>query len=375
MNKRTSGFTKEDTLAIKGIAIMMMFVHHCFHGRKRYEEFAVNFYPFTENFMLDFALVMKACVGIFVFISAYGIACSLKKVDESHQFDNSYVSSSIARRIWKILSGFWPVYLVAIAGSVIWSPEKFRIYGTGIKRISAIVLNLLGLSKLLGTPNFIATWWYLSLAIMQIFLMPVLYRFYKKYGAFCTVALSFFLPIALQMESSDVVRWLGTMTLGIWMADKEILPRIRDCSITKNAAVDWLIKAAAGLIALLVCFEWKTSDFGELHPNLADGASPVVIIVFCYLFIIVIPGLRQLLMLLGRYSMNMFLIHNFIRDRWFRDFTYSFHYWWLIVLVLLADSLVLSMAIELAKKISGYQKLVSWGEKKIAEIFLPKQES
>lgn len=55
--------------------------------------------------------------------------------------------------------------------------------------------------------------------------------------------------------------------------------------------------------------------------------------------------------------MNMFLLHTLIRVKFFQDFTYSFQSAWLILLVLLIDSLLVSIVVEWLKKVTGYQKL------------------
>ena len=72
-------------------------------------------------------------------------------------------------------------------------------------------------------------------------------------------------------------------------------------------------------------------------------------------FIVVIPGLRQILIFLGIYSANIFIIHNYIRKVWFYDFTYSFKYPLLIVTVLLLISLTLSICIEQIKKLIHFK--------------------
>ena len=71
-----------------------------------------------------------------------------------------------------------------------------------------------------------------------------------------------------------------------------------------------------------------------------------------------IPVLSKILEILGIYSMDIFLIHNLIRARWFYDFTYSFGHWALIALVLLCDSLGVSFLLEKIKKLVRYNHLI-----------------
>ena len=42
-------FSKNDTLKIKGIAILMMYIHHFYLSADRYGKYAVDFFPLTET--------------------------------------------------------------------------------------------------------------------------------------------------------------------------------------------------------------------------------------------------------------------------------------------------------------------------------------
>ena len=45
----------------------------------RYKGFALDFSPFSESSVNTFANFFKICVGIYVFLSAYGLTCSYIK--------------------------------------------------------------------------------------------------------------------------------------------------------------------------------------------------------------------------------------------------------------------------------------------------------
>lgn len=79
---------------------------------------------------------------------------------------------------------------------------------------------------------------------------------------------------------------------------------------------------------------------------------------FMYSFINRIPVVSRILDILGKNSMNIFLLHNFIRIVWYFEFTYSFIYWWLILFVLICDSLAIAFIIEKIKYYIGYDKLI-----------------
>ena len=53
----SQGFTRQQSMAIKGIAIIMMMIHHCFLDESRYAGFHVDFSPFSVLFFYtDFAV-------------------------------------------------------------------------------------------------------------------------------------------------------------------------------------------------------------------------------------------------------------------------------------------------------------------------------
>ena len=94
--------------------------------------------------------------------------------------------------------------------------------------------------------------------------------------------------------------------------------------------------------------------YSEIH----WGVYPIVFMAFCCEFINVIPGVRQILLFLGKHSMNIFLIHTFIRHYFWSDFIYSFGHFVVNVLVLLGISLAVSIVLEWLKNITGYNRLI-----------------
>ena len=65
-------FSKRDSLAVKGAAILLMLCLHCFRIPELYAGFPVNFAPFPEDLVNRICTYGKVCVGIFAFISGYG---------------------------------------------------------------------------------------------------------------------------------------------------------------------------------------------------------------------------------------------------------------------------------------------------------------
>lgn len=358
-------FTKKDTLLVKGVAIIAMLFFHCYTSKTDLTAYSISYAPFVKESVLRMAVWSRVCVGIYVFLSAYGMVFSLKKMEQKGCFDKENIAFYSVRRVWKILSGFWVIYVLVMIGCVIWAPESFKVYKTGYARILYAGLDFFGLSDILGTPRFIGTWWYLGLAFVEILLVPVLYGFYKRYGAFVLIGISYLLPAALGLDMTDLIRWLPAMTLGIWIADKNILAEVKAFEIKRiGMKATRVIEAFAAFVLLFFTYRLRFSEFGKSHLNIVDSVTPLVVILVSYIFIANIPLISQFLCLLGQHSMNIFLFHNFIRARWFEEFTYSFHYWWLIVIVLICDCLLISIFIEKVKVLIHYNDFVMWVERK-----------
>lgn len=97
----TASFSKEDSLALKGIAILMLMFYHCFVTGKNITQYEVNIFPLTFVFANKLVSYFKICVPIFAFISGYGLLQSYQKSQDSRP------TKWQITRIVKTLSGFW----------------------------------------------------------------------------------------------------------------------------------------------------------------------------------------------------------------------------------------------------------------------------
>lgn len=127
-------------------------------------------------------------------------------------------------------------------------------------------------------------------------------------------------------------------------------------------------RAAVGLV---VCLAFIYIDYlCYIYTNAIFSFILVVVIpIFVYQYIAVIPIVNTCLRFLGKHATNMFLIHTFIYYYYYPDFIYSFHYAWLILPVLLCVSLGVSIVIELLKKVTCYDRLTG----KILQYFDKKE--
>lgn len=105
--KKNHTLTKQDSAALKGIAILLMIFHHCFLDPSRFAGHIVSFAPFSQSAIVSLSYFSKICVGIFAFISGYGLYLSAIKQPRSAKA----VSGWTVSRLIKTMSGYWLVYI------------------------------------------------------------------------------------------------------------------------------------------------------------------------------------------------------------------------------------------------------------------------
>lgn len=359
-------FTKEHTMQMKGIAIIILLFHHCFLNAQRwatvpYEKLAttkgwgyypISFAPFSSHTIQYLASFSKICVAMFVFMTGYGMWISYES-----QKKKTTMSNYIKKRMVTLMTGFLIIFVVTEILAIP-TGRFIEVYGHDFRSVVYMIIDALGLAKLLGTPLFCLTWWYMSLAIVLIMIFPFVHSIMEKYQWIVVVA-SIIVPRACGFgQSTDLFRYLLAYTLGMYFAQHDLLARIKEKFMEQNVAGKLLslIVSLIGLAVIIKCRQnawigWKYLDFW-------DGFAAMYVIVISYIYILNGKWIVKGLGFLGKHSMNIFLIHSFYRDVFFHEFTYSFYYAWLDYIVLMAISLVTSIVLEWFKKLIRYEKFI-----------------
>lgn len=368
-------FTKEHTMQMKGIAIIILLFHHCFLNAQRwatvpYEKLAttkgwgyypISFAPFSSHTIQYLASFSKICVAMFVFMTGYGMWVSYES-----QKKKTTMSNYIKKRMVTLMTGFLIIFVVTEILAIP-TGRFIEVYGHDFRSVVYMIIDALGLAKLLGTPLFCLTWWYMSLAIVLIMIFPFVHSIMEKYQWVVVVA-SIIVPRACGFgQSTDLFRYLLAYTLGMYFAQHDLLARIKEKFMEQNVAGKLLslIVSLIGLAVIIKCRQnawigWKYLDFW-------DGFAAMYVIVISYIYILNGKWIVKGLGFLGKHSMNIFLIHSFYRDVFFHEFTYSFYYAWLDYIVLMAISLVTSIVLEWFKKLIRYEKFIDWVKRLVAK--------
>lgn len=345
-------FTKEQSLVVKGVAIMLLLLYHLFHEKAVLNEMMVNYAPFSENVFLQFAGFGNICVAIFVFLTAYGISLD---VFLTEKFTVKEIYDKSAGRFGKLVLNFFWVY-VTMNLLCIGHLNYGSLYGDGKQGLLQMFCDAIGFSTILGTPILNGTWWYMKLAYIFIFLVPLLAFVTKKVGK-TSLFLGFFLPFVVQMDS-DVERYFFVAIFGVVAAHEKWPEKIMNSKI--HPVIWWLVAIPGSVICILIRQNAVVKDF---YWNYIDAVIAFFIVCITVTTIGRVPIVNSILRFLGKHSMNIFLAHTFFYMIVWRKYVYYFEYAIVTFAILLGVSLLYSVVLELTK--AGVKKIFKILQKKM----------
>lgn len=354
-----NGLKKEDSLALKGMAILMMVFYHCYYKATKFQKYDVVFRGFSADQVITVASCMKICVALFAFVSGYGLMYGYKKEKETK---SSFSDSRWAlRHLFSTLSGYWFTAAVAYAGYALFIDRSFRRLGdVRIDKLTAMGMDLLGISWLTGTRSLNGTWWYMSAAIIFILCIPLFYRAVRQWGAVIPVIMIFIFPRVTGIGfpgSASSLSFLMILMIGSLCAQYDFFSCFRSLGNQYRSSRVW-----KGIL-LFLCLSAAFWLYPKLNVKIIweyqYAAVPFLVILFSVEYLFRISWVSRFFQYFGRHSLNIWLIHTFIRD-YMGETVFSVREFWLVPVVILMISLAVSYVIELLKKVTGYQKLVRY---------------
>ena len=356
-----TSLTKNDSLVIKGVAILAMMWHHCFLSG-RFDGFVIAFAPLTQGQAENIAAFCKICVSLFAFVSGYGLCASLQSTFRKDEYTSSKVSNWVLIRYIKSFSGYWFIVVLAwiVTALIDMRPGKVYFSGSVIRGVFNMVVDLLGLGQLFDTPMMVGTWWYMSAAFVFIVTAPILNMLLERFGGIVCLAILLIFPRIGGVSypgAVDFYTFLPVFCIGMIFYRENAFGRIsRWVSGRKShyaAAV--LLSAVATALCYKLSFHMGNGKFWDFKYDLFAA----VYVVLIYLTVAKIAGIKHVLAFLGKHSANIFMIHTFVRDVYLKQFIYSRGHFLAIIAVLLGISLLLSFLVNGIKKVTHYESAVN----------------
>ena len=322
---------KNQSLLIKGIAILLMLLHHLFFVRNGLYD---DIHLFGDHYLVhSIGVFGKLCVALFVFLSGYGLTVSQKGIINLKSF--------YTHRFKKLFLNYWFIWLIFVPIGVFVFKRTFAdVYGTHI--LPKAFLDFWGVLFSFGYKGYNPTWWFYSCIITLYVLFPLLYKKLDKWPLLIItscILVSFMRSIPPIAPISD---YLLPFVTGIWMAKQPV--NKFDC---------------ISIWEVVICFIGLA-----IFRNFSGGYVFIIDTLLCVciaLFVnkVVFPKLLNgVLIEFGKHSMNIFLFHTFIYLYWFTDLIYFTRNPLIIFLELTIVCYLISVIIEFVKRKVGFYRLV-----------------
>lgn len=225
------------------------------------------------------------------------------------------------------------------------------IYGlqNSIKGIWNIFIDFLGIASYFNTPTLNVTWWYMSLAVFLVFIIPLIIEIYEHTGV-CLVFISLFYKYILPETSFTI--YFTCVTLGIFCSKENILVRLYNFKPKNKQKINYILKITISFLFMCVLLYMRS------YYICVDAFTSVLCSYICMELRYNCKYIGKMLCFIGKHSMNIFLIHTLIYWYYFSGLIYSLKNWFLILSALTLSSLAVSIVVEKVKKRIGFYKAV-----------------
>lgn len=360
-------FDQKDTKAVKGVAILLMLLHHLAGFSDR---FPVGFDGFksvlwkgfiTGNVLSSAAVASKICVPIFMFLGGYGMYKKMQKGKYSF-YENIL---GLYKKYWSVFIIFIPMAYILFrrepADGIHWLCTHYVI--TSRKDfVRELIANFIGFNSSMN-----GEWWFFSSYLVALFWGVIFCRVkFKRRDFFRECLIVFLIDIMIRnilpgIGDLEIFRHvhnniyynrlleLSTYScsffLGIVFAKYDALVRL------KKRISDIPLKIPASILGLLIIFISRIYICGE---NAELLYVPFITVFSSVIFDSIMP-LKKTFVFLGEQSTYMWLIHSFY-CYYFYEFTlivYKTQNVFIDLLILVLLSASSSVVLEYITKSAG----------------------
>lgn len=329
--RETLIFSRQQSTFIKGVAIVMLILHHLFLFPSQNHLLTGVFGGSGGGFEFFLSSVGKLCIPLFFFVSGYGLWQSSR--------DDCHLWQSMLRRLQNIYTIYIVTVLVTVLLLFLW---------TGVLPLKSwrhAVETFLGFNVTIN-----GSWWFFIIYVELLLLTPMAVLFVRRFSWGLLLCLSFILyllsaPVSGFPYFARVIESMGlTSTLyktfpvnlfwpnqlyfftGFCLAVSGILETILRRSLNRLHPSFWRYATALVLIAAVLSFRYFFIDIGEFFGVLSKKGINIFqyttintradfILAPVFIFALVLLSYRcesPILSFLGNYSAAIWLIHGSI---------------------------------------------------------------
>lgn len=284
--------TKDETLFLKGMALVLMQWHHLFGVTLEIDDPSRLLWLFGHpGFEVWLAGLGKICVPAFLFLSGYGLAVSGKKA-----------TGYYFRKIGALYRSYWLVFFLFIPVALLFFGHTERYEFNGL----VFLENLLALRT-----SYNLDWWFVETYVLLLLLMPLIQRLRGRPVMLGVASFLLFglhrglggFPLnELELGVIRVLYWQPVFVLGYLCGTRQGNPAI----MRGLALLDRYPTAAAILSAVAI-----PVLYDRLHIVGLMLATPAFVVLGVQIYRRIPARLAAPLISVGTYSMFMWLTHSF----------------------------------------------------------------
>lgn len=350
---RMNRFLKRHTQIMKGIAIILLLVHHGLDPIPR-ENMGI-----WGGIVQNSISLSKLCVAIFAILSGYGMYLSFS--EKKREGTEKSAWRFVFLHILKFYAVFWLAALLSIGIVAVVKGNFGEIYGE--HPLYYLLLDGMGLSYLTGSPKFVNSWWYVTAVLIYYSLFPFLFRIVQKLKR-GNYILMIILGIAVFCfpGMNSIIVYGCVFVHGMILAEREMINRFLNWFEKDRLQVclklEWCL-----LLFLVLCIFRQKFLRGTRTEYYLDWLIAFVLILFvseaaCHLKFI----RKGILELTGSYSLEIYLIHA-VFIRYFGSYVYLTNHCIGVLLRLFAASFAAAVLLKWLEKRLGIHKIPAWCRK------------
>ena len=359
-NKNAIVLNINDTMTLKGIAIIAMLCHHVYICQPEW----VATYPYWLTMLGGLS---KVCVAIFLFCSGYGLATQYEKILNKSLDTKTKIYRTIIfifKRLVKFYSSYWFVFLIFVPITIFFFDRPLsEAYGENVNILKSLFFDVLGVQ---GFQSYNITWWFNKLIILLYLLFPFLFIAIKRtrwFGLLCCFVLMRLANKLGVANYYDIMLWQFPFVLGVgWVLYQD---KVAKWFIGINKYVG-LITVGVVILLLLGIVQrlYNIVPFGSITGIRFDGFLCLILALCVILIFRRMKYTYMILSFLGKHSINIYLIHTFFNYYW-EPLHYFLHtnkicrFMGLNMWILLITCLLVSILIEFMKEKLYWNKLTN----------------
>lgn len=342
------GFNKDNTLVCKGIAIILMVVHHLFWNVPDIGV-SINGIALSQRI----GIIGKVCVSVFIMLSGFGLYKGTRGEFKKREF---YI-----KRISKLYLNY---LFIVITSSFVGLCFFKDIFLKSFPNHGALrfLLNCTGLQYAVGYQGINSSWWFITEIMICYMLYPVLLKLVERYKwkfTFLVFMLSFveLIPIG---NITSIIAWICPFVIGVTIAADNTLDKIKNYMNEKSIPYMFIL-----LVLLFVCFLRQIGARDDAYMFKIDYILSFVLMITVYLYYGKIKFLDKFFIYFGKRSMDIFYVHMFVGNYFLKDFTYSLGNPVLMCLFVIVVSLMWSYLLDFIRKIIHFNNMIMWFQNKL----------